>query len=86
MRCFLSGKSADLCRRNPFKPVSGEASLLDVCKVLATGSHRVPVVDEAGNVINIISQSSVISYFLSSCVSQFSHPPHYPLLEIERED
>ena len=59
-------RSVDLCRRNPFKPVTGDATLMEVCKILSTGTHRVPVVDGEGNVTNIISQSSVISYLLNN--------------------
>jgi len=51
-----------LSRRNPFHPVSTSDSLLKVCEELSKGLHRVPVVDQNGNVVNIISQSSVISF------------------------
>jgi len=51
-----------LSRRNPFRPVSTTDSLLVVCTELAKGLHRVPVVDDKGNVVNIISQSSIINF------------------------
>jgi len=51
-----------LSRRNSFHPVSTKGSLLEVCEELSKGLHRVPVVDEHGNVVNIISQSSIISF------------------------
>jgi len=51
-----------LSRRNPFHPVSTTDSLLVVCTELAKGLHRVPVVDDKGNVVNIISQSSIINF------------------------
>jgi len=59
-----------LSRRNPFVALNANDNLLKVCEVLATGVHRVPVVDEKGDVINIISQSSVIS-FLNKNGSKF---------------
>jgi len=51
-----------LSRRNPFHPVSNSDSLLTVCEQLAHGLHRVPVVDQHNNVVNIISQSTVVSF------------------------
>jgi len=51
-----------LSRRNVFHPVHKDDSLWKVCEVLATGVKRVPVVDEKGQVTNIISQSSIISF------------------------
>jgi CBS-domain-containing membrane protein len=51
-----------LSRRNRFTPVKSGSSLLDAAHVLAQRAHRVPIIDEHGQVINIISQSSVISF------------------------
>jgi len=51
-----------LSRRNPFHPVSSNDTLLKVFEVLSKGIHRVPVVDAQGNVVNIISQSSIIQF------------------------
>jgi len=59
-----------LSRRNAFIPVQANDNLLQVCEILAKGVHRVPVVDDKGEVINIISQSSVIS-FLHKNASKF---------------
>lgn len=56
-----------LCLRNPFKAVQGEATLEEVCRILATGTHRVPVIGADGKVINIISQSSIIQFFTKNC-------------------
>jgi CBS-domain-containing membrane protein len=54
-----------LSRRNRFSPVKAGSSLLAVVQVLAQGVHRVPVTDEHGHVVNIISQSSVIGFLNS---------------------
>lgn len=54
-----------LSRRNPFHQVKVDDSLLVVCEILAKGVHRVPVVDEHGTVVNIISQSSIIQFINS---------------------
>lgn len=60
-----------LSKRNPFKPVKTGASLLEVVKILAQGIfRRVPVVNDKGQVVNIISQSSIIT-FLNSKADKF---------------
>jgi len=51
-----------LSRRNSFIPVHTTDNLLKVCEILAKGVHRVPVVNEKGEVTDIISQSSVIGF------------------------
>jgi len=51
-----------LSRRNAFHAVKASESLLKVCQILAKGVHRVPVVDDAGNVVNIISQSMIVQF------------------------
>jgi len=51
-----------LSRRNTFHPVSPHDSLLTVCEILSKGLHRVPVVNEKGELINIISQSTIIQF------------------------
>lgn len=53
-----------LCRRNPFKPVKLTDTLESACKILTSGAHRVPVVNENGKVINIVSQSSINNFLL----------------------
>jgi CBS domain-containing protein len=51
-----------LSRRNPFHAVKQGAPLMEVVDILARGVRRVPVVNEVGNVINIVSQSSIIQF------------------------
>lgn len=50
-----------LARRHSFTPVPETATLADVASILASGVHRVPVL-KAGQVLDIISQSNLISY------------------------
>jgi len=50
-----------LARRNRFHPVNETDSLLKVVEILSKGLHRVPVLGEDGRVVNIISQSTIIS-------------------------
>eukprot|EP01100_Stratorugosa_tubuloviscum_P007358 TRINITY_DN306_c1_g1_i1.p1 TRINITY_DN306_c1_g1~~TRINITY_DN306_c1_g1_i1.p1 ORF type:complete len:308 (-),score=129.98 TRINITY_DN306_c1_g1_i1:189-1112(-) len=52
-----------LSRRNPFIPVPVNSKLINVAEILSRGVHRVPVVDENGKIINIISQSALIAIF-----------------------
>jgi len=51
-----------LSRRNAFHPVKPTDSLLVVSELLAKGLHRVPIVNAEGEVIGIISQSSIIEF------------------------
>jgi len=51
-----------LTRRNPYHAVSLTDSLWDVCEILASGVHRVPVVDTESKIVNIISQSTIINF------------------------
>lgn len=55
-----------LSRRNPFKPVLLSDTLLTVARAMSNQLHRVPVVDPAtGQCIAIISQSSIVQYFIA---------------------
>jgi len=56
-----------LARRNPFKPVNVNSTLLEVASVLRIrGVHRVPVIDpETGKCIHIISQSVILNFISS---------------------
>jgi len=51
-----------LARRNQFHAVKHTATLHDVAEILTKGIRRVPVVDDSGKVINIVSQSSIIQF------------------------
>lgn len=57
---FVDGVNVKyLSRRNPFRAVQSNATLAEVCKILATGVRRVPVLSEVGRVAFIISQASI---------------------------
>jgi len=67
-----------LSRRNTFKPIKESDSLWKVCEALATvGTHRVPVVNDQGEVVNIVSQSTIITFLdkhiSKSLKEEFSH-------------
>jgi len=51
-----------LSRRNPFRPMTANASLLAVARALSTQLHRVPIVDENGRCVSILSQSLMIQF------------------------
>jgi hypothetical protein len=50
-------------------PVNLNDTLLKAVETLAKGVHRLPVVNDKGDVVNIISQSSIIA-FLQKNVSK----------------
>jgi CBS-domain-containing membrane protein len=57
-----------LSRRHKFVTVNETDTLESVCRVLSDQSvHRVPVLDEHGKVVNIISQSSIIEVLSKKC-------------------
>jgi len=70
-----------LSRRNAFRSLHSSDNLLTVCQLLSTGLHRVPIVDESGTVINIISQSSVIQ-FLSHHLKEYKDELNRTLKEL----
>mmetsp|Transcript_21825 Transcript_21825/g.56915 ORF Transcript_21825/g.56915 Transcript_21825/m.56915 type:complete len:206 (-) Transcript_21825:2759-3376(-) len=50
-----------MARRHPFRSVKDSATLADVTDLLTrTRCHRVPVVNDEGVVVNVISQSAVV--------------------------
>jgi len=70
-----------LSRRNPFHPVAPTDSLLNVCELLAKGLHRVPVVNSSGEVISIISQSSIVA-FLNKHIRDFKEESSKTIKEL----
>jgi len=46
-------------RRNSFKPLPASATLWDAMELMAKNIKRIPVVNDKGKIVNIVSQSSV---------------------------
>lgn len=57
-----------LCKRNVFKPLRLGSSLKDAAELLKT-VRRVPIVDADGNIVNIVSQSSLMEFLLNHKIS-----------------
>jgi len=58
-----------LSRRHRFNPVTEDEPLSKVVNHLASPTtHRVPVVDTQGHVINIVSQSTVVKLLSTKCI------------------
>eukprot|EP00457_Paulinella_chromatophora_P011460 gb/GEZN01011602.1/.p1 GENE.gb/GEZN01011602.1/~~gb/GEZN01011602.1/.p1 ORF type:complete len:324 (+),score=43.77 gb/GEZN01011602.1/:24-974(+) len=56
---------AYLSRRNPFKPLKPESTLLEAAELLrGRNVHRVPILNEEGRVQSIVSQSSIVDFLL----------------------
>jgi len=60
-----------LSRRNPFHAVKPGSPLSEAVDILARGVRRVPVVNEQNEVVNIISQSSIVQ-FLQHHIAEFA--------------
>jgi len=51
-----------LSLQNPFHPMMENQSLLSVVEVLASGVHRVPLLDANHDLVHLITQSQVVKY------------------------
>ncbi|KYQ92920.1 cystathionine-beta-synthase domain-containing protein [Tieghemostelium lacteum] len=51
-----------LSRRNPFKELVLGSPLTKAVELLSHGLHRIPIRDQDGKLVNIISQSSIIQF------------------------
>ncbi|KAL6053567.1 hypothetical protein QOT17_017891 [Balamuthia mandrillaris] len=54
-----------LSKKNPFHPIMKGSSLLTAVEALSRGAHRVPIVDENDQLINLITQSGMIGWIHS---------------------
>jgi len=52
----------DSSSRNPFFPLSIRSTLLDAANLCKQGIHRIPILNEDGEIISIISQSDIVCY------------------------
>jgi len=64
---FQNSKVKDImkypvAKLNPFHPVMSTQSLLSVCEVLSTGVHRVPIINGEQELVNIVTQSSMLKF------------------------
>jgi CBS domain-containing protein len=68
-----------MARRNPFKSVTSDATLLDVIKLLvaksATRVRRVAVIGPDHKLLNVISASRCVAYFAEHS-EKFGHKAH----------
>jgi len=51
-----------LARKYPFKPVYEKDNLWKAVEIIASGTRNVPVLNERGDLVNIISQTSFLEY------------------------
>eukprot|EP00300_Choanocystis_sp_HF-7_P032932 c4458_g1_i2.p2 GENE.c4458_g1_i2~~c4458_g1_i2.p2 ORF type:complete len:324 (+),score=84.10 c4458_g1_i2:35-1006(+) len=87
-----------LSRRNPFRSVKAGADMLDAIKILGGGAvKRVAVLNAAGRVANIVSQSDVISFLAkhialfpedvrATPVSELFHSEFKPVISVATTD
>jgi len=72
-----------LSRRHKFVTVKETDTLEKATHVLSDQSiHRVPVVDDAGQVVNIISQSSLVQIIAQHCIKITSEEPDLTIEEL----
>lgn len=66
-----------LSRRNPFRSVRATDSVLDVCRLLAKKGadklKRVAVVDEHGKAVNIVSQTTLVTFLAKEIQQHHAH-------------
>ncbi|KAL6069800.1 hypothetical protein QOT17_007372 [Balamuthia mandrillaris] len=73
---------AGLSERNPFIPVKQGEPLLQVLEILGKKRvHRVPIVNEEGKVVNIVTQSAVVDH-LAKHMSALGPIVNTPLKEL----
>uniref|UniRef100_A0A6B2LBH4 CBS domain-containing protein n=1 Tax=Arcella intermedia TaxID=1963864 RepID=A0A6B2LBH4_9EUKA len=65
----LGSTPLELSKKNAFKPIKKSDPLRTIVHLLSsTQLRRVPVLDDEGNLINIVAQSSLIKYFGERCI------------------
>lgn len=58
-----------LARRNPFHPVSGTETLYEAARLLSGTTHRMPVLNQEGRVVRLVTQSSIV-HFLAEHIAE----------------
>ena len=62
---FFNKKASEvinLSGKNPYTPIVNSATLFEAVEKLVSGTQRLPLVDESGNILTLISPSTVIKY------------------------
>jgi len=76
---------ADLSKRNAMVPVNVGATLLDAVQNMASNMvQRIPILDKDGNIIDLLTQSSIIAY-LAKHIEQLGPAVHKSLKELNFE-
>lgn len=58
---------SDFSRWIPFQPLRPNSTIADACRLLSEeGMHRAPVIDEKGELVNIITQSNLLSFLCAN--------------------
>jgi len=70
-----------ISKLNPFHPMMANQSLISVCEILSTGVHRVPVVNEKHELVNIITQSSFLA-FIHQHINAIGEKRHLQLRQL----
>jgi len=65
---LTAGKVINFSKSDVLFPMSGELSLYHLVEEFTRGIHRIPVMGENGEIINIVSQSSVVKFVASHSV------------------
>lgn len=58
-----------LARKYPFKPVYEKDNLWKAVEIIASGTRNVPVLNERGDLVNIISQTSFLEYLNENVIN-----------------
>lgn len=70
---LVAADVVNLSGRNPYNPLPITSTLKDVVELLISGTRRVPVLDEEGKFVTIVSPSTVVSHLSHHVTDQFLH-------------
>ena len=80
-------------QRNPYTPISHNATLKEAVEALLSGTGRLPIISEEGNLLGIISPSTIVAYLSHHVTDPFLHQvlsvkvstfPQKPVLSVDR--
>lgn len=75
-----------LARRNPFKSAARGATLIDAIKILGSSVKRLPILDETGKCVNIVSQSDLLQILAKNVGLMPEAFRHAPVSELFHSD